>query len=108
MKDKNGVEIKEGDCIFNESDKYQYYQVKRINNRLCIEDEFSPLEKYSPEKFWEVKNTEVARKSVQQSENTKTLKDYMQQDPYELSEKTIKEIEEQVRKLEEDKQYDLK
>lgn len=66
MKDKKGIEIKEGDYIYNESDKYEYYQVVKINNRLCIEDENSPLGMFSPQDFWEVRNTDIAKHSVQQ------------------------------------------
>lgn len=66
MKDKNGVEIKAGDYIYNEHDKYEYYQVVNINGKLCIEDEGSPLERFSPADFWEVKNTDTAKHIVQQ------------------------------------------
>ena len=66
MKDKNGIEIKAGDYIYNGSDKYEYYQVVNINNRLCIEDENSPLEMFRPQDFWEIRNTDIAKHSVQQ------------------------------------------
>jgi len=66
MKDKNGVEIKAGDYIYNEYDKYEYYQVVDINGKLCIEDEGSPLNRFSPDEFWEVRNTDKAKHIVQQ------------------------------------------
>jgi hypothetical protein len=66
IKDKKGVKIKAGDYIYNSSDKYEYYQVVEINGELFIEDENSPLGMYRPSDFWEVRNDDIAKHSVQQ------------------------------------------
>ena len=66
MNDKNGIKIKAGDYIYNENDRFEYYQVVDINGKLFIEDEGSPLERFSPADFWEVRNNDTAKHIVQQ------------------------------------------
>ena len=55
MIDMNGVEIKAGDILFNPHDRDRYHNVLNDSEgNLFLGDLYSPLEKYSPEKFWAV------------------------------------------------------
>ena len=55
MKDKNGVEIKAGDTLFNPHDRDGYHQViEDADGNLFLGDYDSPLERYAPSDFWEV------------------------------------------------------
>ena len=55
MKDINGVEIKPGDTLYNSWDRDGYHKVLvDLSGNLFLGDFDSPLERYSPEKFWSV------------------------------------------------------
>lgn len=55
MQDKNGVEIKAGDVLFNPYDRDKYYTVLQDEDgRLFLGDFASPLERYTPQTWWEV------------------------------------------------------
>jgi len=55
MDDMNGIEIRVGDMLFNPHDRDRYHDVLGDSDgNLFLGDFFSPLEKYSPEKFWSV------------------------------------------------------
>ena len=52
--DKNGVEIKAGDTIFNQHDEAGFHEVIADGlGNLFIGDFDSPIERYSPQEFWE-------------------------------------------------------
>jgi len=55
MFDKNGVKIMAGNILFNPHDRDRYHTVLGgPDGKLFLGDLFSPLERYSPEKFWVV------------------------------------------------------
>lgn len=55
QQDKNGTEIKAGDTLFNQHDRDQYHTVLQDRDgRLFLGDFDSPLERYAPQKWWEV------------------------------------------------------
>ncbi len=55
MRDRNGVEIKEGDRLHHPMDRAPYYIVlKGDDGKLYLGDFASPLERYAPERWWEV------------------------------------------------------
>ena len=55
MLDKNGIEIKAGDTLFNPHDQDKYYVVLQDENgHLYLGDFDSPLKRYAPELWWEV------------------------------------------------------
>jgi hypothetical protein len=54
--DKNGKQIKDGDTLFNPYDQEPYQMViSDGKGKLFLGDFDSPLERYSPEIFWELK-----------------------------------------------------
>ena len=53
--DKNGVEIKAGDIIYNEHDAKKYYDVEENEKgELCFIDGELLHERYAFNRFWEV------------------------------------------------------
>ena len=53
-KDKHGVEIKAGDTLYNAFDEIETYKVLTDGKMLFLGDFDSPLARYSPEKWWEI------------------------------------------------------
>jgi len=55
MHDKNGMEIKAGDTLFNPHDRDRYHEVLQDDHgKLYLGDFESPLELFGPEEWWEV------------------------------------------------------
>ena len=54
-RDKNGREIHWGDTLYNPADRDMYHTVAADpSGNLYLDDFDSPLERYAPDKFWEV------------------------------------------------------
>ena len=55
MKDKNGIEIKSGDTIFNKHNNPTHEKIIEIDGLLCFDEDNEPLtELHNTEEFWEV------------------------------------------------------
>lgn len=54
LTDKNGKEIYEGDIVRNENDKKPNQKIVFTRGMFCLDDEDSPLWRYTPQDFWEV------------------------------------------------------
>ena len=55
MKDKNGIEIKHGDVIYNKYNNPTHEKIIEINGVLCFKEDGEPLnENYNTKEFWEV------------------------------------------------------
>ena len=52
--DKNGIEIKTGDLLYNPHDRDETHRVISDGLNLYLGDLDSPLERYSTESFWEI------------------------------------------------------
>lgn len=60
MHDKNGVQIKAGDTLFNPHDRDKYHTVLQdADGRLYLGDFDSPIERYAPQIWWEVVAEEI-------------------------------------------------
>ena len=55
-KDKNGKRIKAGMWLYNKYDRDKYHKVLEENGELFLGDFDSPLWRYAPQDFWEIKN----------------------------------------------------
>ena len=60
MHDKNGIEIKAGDTLFNPHDRDMYHTVLQDGDGVLYLGDFdSPLKRYGPETWWEIVEQEV-------------------------------------------------